>query len=1482
MLDIDDIDEIDLTGDNPTTSSFGDFGTPVQLWEEKAASRVDPTPAKRGKKRKSEEYQEDVLSPNTRAARRAGKRPAVASPQAEIDFEDDFHATQDTARPGPRQRESMLLDQPDFEVTKQHSSPASSKPRLIKSETDPCLSGLRRDDEMVPDSDEEDLLSPVKKAQSSPIPANIPEYHTSGVGSGEAHLEPKPKASPEESSFNIPAATEMVQPPSAHLSRPAPTPDVVHKSSDGAHLSQSIDRLLKLSESQKIAVTQFMAAGSGQLETFIQRLDGSWKATNREIAEQIAEEGDAPAGLKEKKKMITQRLEAAKRVLALHQSYQVVLDRKEEKKRRLNYLLDEGHDPDTADEDSEMTALCTEIRKLKAQGDAEELTLFQHLQLAGLSNTKDSNDERTSHGMLSPSSMSPQPRSGVLVASTQRPSARSPRDRSQTSPGHSQGYSVVQTPVVYSSRQYEPLSQPDYDNTRHLPQSPSIRPPPLRKTVLNSMQPQPSRLMPPPDPRIVARDFTTHMGSPSRSAFSTDGFEDYIGDDEEMIDAANAFERDYVSAGPSYLPAISSRPPLNEMSDNVRRPNPCDRSPMKPPSAPVQQHRWSRDVESALRKRFHLEGFRHNQLEAINATLSGKDAFVLMPTGGGKSLCYQLPSIVLSGHTRGVTVVVSPLLSLMQDQVSHLQKLKIQALLINGETTKDHRQMVMQALKGPDVENLVQLLYVTPEMINKSHAVEQSLKDLYRRKKLARIVIDEAHCVSQWGHDFRPDYKALGEFRQLFPGVPVMALTATATENVKIDVIHNLGMDGCQIFTQSFNRPNLLYEVRSKDRDSLTDIANTIKNSHAEQSGIIYCLARKTCEQVAQKLKTQYGINAAHYHAGMESYDKAAVQTSWQQGKCDVIVATIAFGMGIDKPDVRFVIHHSIPKSLEGYYQETGRAGRDGQRSTCYLYYGGGDVMQLRRMIADGDGDQLQKDRQYNMLRNVEGFCENRSDCRRVLVLAYFNEHFSAKDCHNTCDNCTSNGTFVKRDLTEDAKNVIRLVRRVQEDNATILQCVDVYRGHKSKIVKERNYDDLQEYGLGSELERGDVERLFYRLITEGALKEENIKNTYGFPIQYVKLGNRYQNYLNGKATIEIQIRLSPTGKAKAKPKTKKKKKSNTGVKAAFDDGPASTMVSSPLQARSAPRVRRQIVESDSESESELDYFEPVRKAGVPKKRQSREMGPPITIDHRIAELDEGHRHVLQDFMEKARDSVGKIMRSKSLRRRPISDTVLREVAIALPKTQKELQDIEGMDDDTYQNVGSALLKLSKSAYNDYNAIKEAQGELPDGLVDPDVVEISDDEGDDFVVPDGEEDSGEESDEASENSRYFSASAEVDKFNSQSRWLPAKTFHADQSAVSQIPTYAAKSKGSGFKKPAPKARSGSNTWRGGRYGKRGGGSRNVKTKGRNSGGVTKRKKASSGSRSSGGNASISSFTTKKASSAGRSGAAASGIGIMPT
>lgn len=587
------------------------------------------------------------------------------------------------------------------------------------------------------------------------------------------------------------------------------------------------------------------------------------------------------------------------------------------------------------------------------------------------------------------------------------------------------------------------------------------------------------------------------------------GFED---DDEAMLEAADDF---WVRPDPSSRP----RSVLTEQSGNpqakTRGQNTIHEKASKNgkgllplEGVDLNAHPWSSEVKNALTKCFKLQGFRPNQQAAVNATLAGQDVFVLMPTGGGKSLCYQLPAIITTGRTHGVTIVVSPLLSLMEDQVNHLKALKVQALMLNGSTSSAEKQIIMGALRNAEPEQLIQLLYVTPEMLTKNLGLIETFKRLHARGKFARIVIDEAHCVSQWGHDFRPDYKALGEVRSQFPGVPVMALTATATENVKLDVIHNLGIQGCKVFMQSFNRPNLNYQVHpKKPKLILEDMAELIKTEHAGETGIIYCLARKKCEEVATALSKEHGIKAHHYHAELEPNEKSRVQKTWQSGRYQVIVATIAFGMGIDKGNVRFVMHHTLPKSLEGYYQETGRAGRDGKKSACYLFYSYADCSTLKRMIEDGDGDYEQKQRQKQMLRQVVQFCENKVDCRRVQVLAYFNEQFHQQDCNGECDNCNSTSTFEEQDFSDDAKKAIALVQSVGSGGTvnnvkgvTLLQYVDIFRGTK------KDYEDFDGYGDGKSLSKTTAERLFQRLLTEDALQEVNVFNKKGFPSQYIRV----------------------------------------------------------------------------------------------------------------------------------------------------------------------------------------------------------------------------------------------------------------------------------------------------------------------------------------------------------------------------------------
>ncbi|KAK5990710.1 Helicase TPS1 [Cladobotryum mycophilum] len=663
----------------------------------------------------------------------------------------------------------------------------------------------------------------------------------------------------------------------------------------------------------------------------------------------------------------------------------------------------------------------------------------------------------------------------------------------------------------------------------------------------------------------------SHRGGPDFSDFS---------DDAEML----AFAQDYEVRQSLGGPSLDSRRVFSETSGNappapkskpatVKKHIPAAQSQTIIP-VELMRHSWSGDVQKTLKDRFRMRGFRHNQLEAINATLAGEDAFVLMPTGGGKSLCYQLPAVIKSGKTRGVTIVISPLLSLMQDQVDHMKALGIQAVAFNSECSAEYKRQVMAAFNERSPEHFIELLYVTPEMVNKSAQFVNAMQTLYHKGKFARIVIDEAHCVSQWGHDFRPDYKSIGQIRSRFPEVPVMALTATATQNVIVDIKHNLEMINCQVFSQSFNRPNLYYEVRPKSSNPVAtqQIAELIKSKYPGVTGIVYTISRKQAEDVAQKLSDN-GITARHYHAAITPQEKVEVQTSWQKGLIKVVVATIAFGMGIDKPDVRYVIHHGIPKSLEGYYQETGRAGRDGKPSDCILFYGKADIRVLKKLVADGDGSEEQKERQMVMLNRVTAFCDNQADCRRTEVLRYFGEDFNPSECNKRCDNCQAGLVFEQQDFSEYAVAAIKVVQL--QARLTANQCADILLG--KKYPDRQTQRSEQYFGMAHGLKKHEVVRVIDRLSAEKGFNEENVVGNHGVAIQYLKVGPAARLFLNGQQKLMLTIPVSDGPSAK-KTKTKKTTKKSKEPSAS---NMQSTYVSSPVNRR---KQRATLLDSEDES----------------------------------------------------------------------------------------------------------------------------------------------------------------------------------------------------------------------------------------------------------------------------------------------------------
>lgn len=511
---------------------------------------------------------------------------------------------------------------------------------------------------------------------------------------------------------------------------------------------------------------------------------------------------------------------------------------------------------------------------------------------------------------------------------------------------------------------------------------------------------------------------------------------------------------------------------------------------------------------SVLRRVFGYDAFRGEQQSIIEHVITGGDAVVLMPTGGGKSLCYQIPALVRPG----VGVVVSPLIALMQDQVDALRALGVRAGFLNSTQDLEERRLVEAEFLSGELD----LLYLAPERLR----VEQTL-NLLDRGKISLFAIDEAHCVAQWGHDFRPDYLALSMLREQWPEVPRMALTATATEATHREITSRLGMENARHFVASFDRPNIQYRIAGKS-DPKKQLLELLRTEHAGDAGIVYCLSRASVEKTAEFL-VQNGITALPYHAGLDARMRAEHQARFLREDGVVVVATIAFGMGIDKPDVRFVAHLDLPKSVEGYYQETGRAGRDGQPSTAWLAYGLQDVVQQRKMIDGSDGDDAHRRRLSAHLDAMLALCET-VECRRVRLLAYFGQESSA--CGN-CDTCltppqTWDGTVPSQKLLS---TVVRLQReRKQKFGAG--QIVDILMGRKTAKVIQFDHDQLSVFGIGEDLREAEWRGVIRQLLAQRLLA---VEGDYGTLVLTEASGE----VLRGQR--EVLMRREPEKAVKAK-----------------------------------------------------------------------------------------------------------------------------------------------------------------------------------------------------------------------------------------------------------------------------------------------------------------------------------------------------------
>ena len=518
-----------------------------------------------------------------------------------------------------------------------------------------------------------------------------------------------------------------------------------------------------------------------------------------------------------------------------------------------------------------------------------------------------------------------------------------------------------------------------------------------------------------------------------------------------------------------------------------------------------------------LQEVFGYSAFRGQQASIVDHVTAGGDALVLMPTGGGKSLCYQIPAIARQRAGHGVTVVVSPLIALMHDQVGALEEAGVNASFLNSTQTSEETQRIEREM----LAGRLTLLYAAPERVNTPRFIAQ-MQSLYERGLLALFAIDEAHCVSQWGHDFRSEYLSLSLLHERFPDIPRIALTATADDITRADIIERLQLEEAQVFVASFDRPNIRYLIVEKDSPR-EQLLRFIQDEHEDAAGVVYCQSRKKVDETADWLKSK-GINALPYHAGMEQDQRRRHQDRFLREDGIVMVATIAFGMGIDKPDVRFVAHLDLPKNIEGYYQETGRAGRDGAPAQAWMAYGLADVVQQRRMIDESPSTDEFKQVQRGKLDALLALAEA-IDCRRVRLLSYFGEE--SQPCGN-CDNCVN--PPATWDATEAARMALSCIYRFHQVTGFSFgsgHLIDVLRGKETDKVKQYRHHELSTWAVGASLSEQQWRAVIRQLIALGYAVTEGEYNT-------LSLGGEAKAVLRGEVQMLLRQPATPTKRSKS------------------------------------------------------------------------------------------------------------------------------------------------------------------------------------------------------------------------------------------------------------------------------------------------------------------------------------------------------------
>ena len=506
-------------------------------------------------------------------------------------------------------------------------------------------------------------------------------------------------------------------------------------------------------------------------------------------------------------------------------------------------------------------------------------------------------------------------------------------------------------------------------------------------------------------------------------------------------------------------------------------------------------------VKESLQEFFGFDSFKGDQETIINSLLNGDDTFVIMPTGGGKSLCYQLPALMMPG----TAIIISPLIALMKNQVDQIRAFNhgTVAHFLNSSLSKTE----ITKVKHDVTEGSTKMLYIAPETLKKDETI-----DFLKSINISFVAVDEAHCISEWGHDFRPEYRRIKQMIKEIKDVPMMALTATATPKVQQDIQKNLQMNDALVYKSSFNRTNLYYEVRPKGKkaDVMKDLVSYVKTKKGK-SGVIYCLSRKKVEEIAEVLKAN-GVKALPYHAGLDAKTRAAHQDAFLMESTDVIVATIAFGMGIDKPDVRFVIHYDVPKSIEGYYQETGRAGRDGIDGDCVLYYNPADIDKLEKFMKDKP--VAEREIGELLIFETQAFAET-SACRRKFLLHYFGEEYDDKGCGKMCDNCRH--PKAKEDAKAEAVLALQLIKEIDEKHV-LKHIVDILIGNKTHDVTLNDHQKLSSFGKGKNHDDNYWKSLIRVLLLQGFITK-NIEN-YGL----LSISDKGETFIKKPTKFEIAV----------------------------------------------------------------------------------------------------------------------------------------------------------------------------------------------------------------------------------------------------------------------------------------------------------------------------------------------------------------------